>query len=61
MNLETEEELEAALKKEDNKRRNYHNFLTDELWGKKESYDLLLNSESLGLNKCVEMLSQLMR
>lgn len=60
MNLETEEELEAALKKEDNKRRNYHNFLTGELWGKKESYDLLLNSESLGLNKCVEVLSQMM-
>ena len=59
-NLETNEELDKAIEKEDHGRRIYHNALSEKLWGKKESYDLCLNTDALGRKKAAELLGELM-
>lgn len=38
------------------RRASYRNALTDKPWGAKESYDLCLDSDLLGREKCAEIL-----
>lgn len=43
----------------DKRRAAYHRFYTDMKWGHAQNYDLTLNSGTLGLDKCVEIIKSL--
>lgn len=59
-NLKTAEELDKAIEKEDHRRKIYHNTLSEKPWGKKEAYDLCLNTDALSRKKSAELLGTLM-
>lgn len=40
----------------DKKRSKYYKYITDQVWGLAENYDLCLNSSELGIEKCVEII-----
>lgn len=54
-------EAEAILKKMDKDRSLYYNFFSDKKWGRAESYDLVLDSSRLGMEKCVDILCTLLK
>ncbi len=47
------------LKDKDKRRAAYYNFYTDIKWGESENYDITLNSATLGIDKCVEIVKML--
>lgn len=58
--LETAEDLDRAIRKEDHRRRIYHDALSEYPWGEKEAYDLSLNTDAFGRKKSAEFLGALM-
>ncbi|WP_373217015.1 AAA family ATPase [Ruminococcus sp. 5_1_39BFAA] len=56
---EREEAPERRLKEKDKRRAAYHRFYTDMKWGRAQNYHLCLNSGALGIDKCVEILTDL--
>lgn len=56
---ERAESPEQRLKDKDKRRAAYHRFYTDMKWGHAQNYDVTLNSGTLGIDKCVEILTSL--
>ena len=56
---EREQSPEQRLKDKDKRRAAYHRFYTDMKWGHAQNYDLTLNSGTLGIDKCVDIIRQL--
>ena len=56
---EREVSAEQRLKEKDKRRAAYHRFYTDMKWGYAQNYDLTLNSGTLGIEKCVEIIREL--
>ena len=56
---ESDVEPEKRLIDKDKKRAAYYNFYTDTKWGDSKNYDICLNSGTIGLEKCADILSQL--
>lgn len=52
----TKEDIIKIINHEDRKRIVYHEALSNHWWGEKESYDLCLNSEVLGKEKCAKII-----
>lgn len=50
---------EQRLRDKDKRRAAYHRFYTDMKWGHAQNYDLTLNSGTLGIDKCVEIIKML--
>lgn len=50
---------EQRLKEKDKRRAAYHRFYTDMKWGHAQNYNICLDSGSLGIDKCVEILTDL--
>ena len=50
--------LKDAIIKSDKKRATYYNYYSDMKWGQKENYHLMLNSDSIGIENCVRMLTE---
>ncbi len=50
---------EHRLKNKDKRRAAYHRFYTDMKWGHAQNYDLTLNSGTLGIDRCVEIIKEL--
>ncbi|MDE6433252.1 MAG: cytidylate kinase-like family protein [Lachnospiraceae bacterium] len=46
----------SLMRKEDKMRKTYHNFYADGKWGDSRSYDICINSSTLGVEKTLEML-----
>jgi cytidylate kinase len=46
----------SRMRKEDKMRKTYHNFYADGKWGDSRSYDICVNSSTLGIDKTVETL-----
>ena len=46
--------IESYIKRRDNQRRNYVKFFTDKVWGDPKSYDLMLNTSTLGYEGAAE-------
>ncbi len=44
------------MRKEDKMRKTYHNFYADGKWGDSRSYDICINSSTLGVDKTLETL-----
>lgn len=56
----SDEEIKDFMVKEDNKRKVYHDAVCSTKWGQKESYDICLDSDLLGREKCAEILIEAM-
>ena len=56
---EREQSPEERLRDKDKRRAAYHRFYTDMKWGHAQNYHLTLNSGVLGLDKCVNIISEL--
>ena len=56
---EREESPMQRLKDKDKRRAAYHRFYTDMKWGHAQNYDITLNSGTLGIEKCVEIIKNL--
>ena len=54
----SEEEARKRFKQINRLRRQYFDFYSDTGWGKPESYDLMLSSSTLGIEGCVELISE---
>ena len=56
---ERAESPEQRLKDKDKRRAAYHRFYTDMKWGCAQNYDLTLNSGTLGIGQCVDIIKGL--
>lgn len=56
---ETDVSIEQRLKEKDKRRAAYHRFYTNMKWGDSKNYDVCLNSGSIGIDKCVEIIKKL--
>lgn len=56
---EREASAQQRLRDKDKRRAAYHRFYTDMKWGHAQNYDLTLNSGTLGIDRCVEILTSL--
>jgi cytidylate kinase len=56
---ESADKPEKRLKDKDARRRAYYQFYTGEKWGDIKNYHITLNSGVLGIDKCVEILTNL--
>ena len=48
--------IEAFIRKKDNQRRNYNKFFTQETWGDRQNYDLMLNTSTLGYEGAAKLI-----
>ena len=56
---EREVSAQQRLRDKDRRRAAYHRFYTDMKWGYAQNYDITLNSGTLGIEKCVQILKDL--
>lgn len=56
---ERAESPEQRLRDKDKRRAAYHRFYTNMKWGHAQNYDLTLNSGTLGIDRCVEIIRDL--
>ena len=56
---EREESPQQRIRNKDKHRAAYHRFYTDMKWGHAQNYDLPLNSGTLGIDRCVQIITQL--
>ena len=56
---ESQQSPQQRLKDKDKRRAAYHRFYTDMKWGHAQNYDITLNSGSLGIDKCVQIIKSL--
>lgn len=54
-------ELEKKIKKTDKRRADYYKYFTGRDWHNAENYDLCLNSQQLGYDKCIEIVKTYLR
>lgn len=55
----TESALKSQIKEIDEKRRDYYQFYTGNVWGRPQNYDICLNSDRVGIEQCVEFVANL--
>ena len=55
---EIEEYIDEFMYQTDKRRRIHYENYTNQKWGSRENYDLMLHSGDLGLDKCVELLCE---
>ena len=48
--------IEAYIRKKDNQRRNYNKFFTQEVWGERQNYDLMLNTSAFGYEGAAKLI-----
>lgn len=53
-----EEYIDEFIHQTDKKRRIHFENYTNEKWGSRENYDLMLNSGELGIDKCISLLCE---
>lgn len=53
----TEEQLLKAVKYIDKQRRKYYEFYTENQWGERDVYDLLINTDRAGIDGAVEVIA----
>lgn len=56
-----EEAPKKRIKEKDKKRKAYHDYYTDIVWGDASYYDVCLDSGKLGIDKCVDAIIELYR
>ena len=56
---ESDQSPEQRLKDKDKRRAAYHRFYTNMKWGYSQNYDITLNSGTIGIDRCVEIIKSL--
>lgn len=56
---ETEVAPEKRIKDKDRRRANYYQYYTDLKWGEAKNYHISLNSGTMGIDQCVDILERL--
>lgn len=56
---ESEKSPEQRLKDKDKRRAAYHRFYTNMKWGHSQNYDITLNSGTIGIDRCVQIIKSL--
>lgn len=56
---EREQSSEQRIRDKDKRRAAYHRFYADMKWGHAQNYDLTLNSGTLGIDRCVDIIKAL--
>lgn len=56
---EREQSPEQRIREKDKRRAAYHRFYTDMKWGYAQNYDLTLNSGTLGIDRCADIITEL--
>lgn len=51
--------MELRIRSIDSKRRDYYQFYSGNEWGKPKNYELCLNSGTLGIERCVDLIAEL--
>ncbi len=54
-------QMETHIRAVDKKRKEYYQFYSGNEWGKPKNYDICLNSGALGIEKCVELIAELVQ
>ena len=54
---ESAKKMENRMRQIDQKRRDYYQYYSGNEWGKPKNYDLCLNSGTLGIERCVEIIA----
>ena len=50
------EKAKKVIKNVDKSRKNYYEYYSDKKWGDPENYDLCINSGTVGVDKCAELI-----
>ena len=57
-NFETELDAIKAIERIDKERETYYNYFTKGSWGDRKSYDLMIDTSKIGVNKAVELIKE---
>lgn len=57
----SEKEAEKLVHQTDKRRANHYSTFTEDTWGDRKNYDLLVNSSTLGIDQTIEMLTAFIR
>ncbi len=60
MGFMQEKQAIKTIKRMDKERNMYYSYFTDSNWGEQDGYDMILNISTLGKDKCVDILCNLM-
>ena len=52
----TEDQARKLIRQVDKDRSSYYKYYTDQIWGERENFDLILNSAKIGVNGCVKLI-----
>ena len=52
----TEEQARKLIRQVDKDRASYYRYYTDQIWGERENYDLIINSDRLGYEGAVQLI-----
>ena len=52
----SENEARKLIRQVDKDRASYYRYYTDQIWGERENFDLILNSAKIGVEGCVKMI-----
>lgn len=53
--------IESQIRTIDKKRREYYQYYSGNEWGKPKNYDICLNSGKLGIERCVDLIAELVQ
>ena len=53
-----EKKILKMMHKKDKERATYYNYYTNQIWGARDSYDLLVDSSKLGIENTVKLLKE---
>lgn len=56
-NMSTKEATKAIIRK-DKERASYYNYFTNEKWGAKEGYDLLIDTSKIGVENAIKLIEE---
>lgn len=54
----SEDEARKLIRQVDKDRASYYRYYTDQLWGERSNFDLILNSGRIGVDGCVKVIRQ---
>ena len=52
----SEEQAKKLIRQVDKDRSSYYRYYTDQIWGERENFDLILNSAKIGVDGCVKLI-----
>ena len=54
----SEEQARKLVREVDKDRSSYYRYYTDQVWGERENYDLILSSAKIGVDGCVKLICE---